>query len=145
MRINIKAITDSFSLKEMLHFRLSWHARISSRSGKTNKEMFIYVSEGMYFIQSFSIRPHSLARLLETMESEVEEKMKHIAVYRQQRFQGPWLGDSFDTSHRRRRRSSREEDASTVYLHFWTRYTYTVKGKNVASSSQIRNLSLLHF
>ena len=86
MRINIKAITDSFSLKEMLHFCLSWHARISSRNGKTNKEMFIYVSEGMYFIQSFSIRPHSLARLLETMESEVEEKMKHIAVYRQQRF-----------------------------------------------------------
>ena len=48
--------------------------------------MFIYVSEGMYFIQSFSIQPHSLACLLERMESEVEEEMKHIAVYRQQRF-----------------------------------------------------------
>ena len=48
--------------------------------------MFIYVSEGMYFIQSFSIQPRSLAYLLETMESEVEEEIKHIVVYRQQRF-----------------------------------------------------------
>ena len=48
--------------------------------------MFIYVSKGMYFIQSISIQPRSLAYLLEAMESEVEEEIKHIAVYRQQQF-----------------------------------------------------------
>ena len=68
----------------MLHFYLAKHAKISSRNGKTNREMFIYVSEGMYFIQSFSIQPRSLVYLLETMESDVEEEIKHIAamVYR---------------------------------------------------------------
>ena len=42
--------------------------------------MFIYISEGMYFIQSFFIQPRSLAYLLGTMEREMEEDI-NISQY----------------------------------------------------------------
>ena len=81
----------------MLHFCLAKHAIILSRNGKTNKEMFIYVIEGMYFIQSFSIQPCLLAYVLQTMQREVEEEIKHIAVQRQQRFQVTGTGEDTGT------------------------------------------------
>ena len=130
----------------MLNFFLLQYVKILSRSGKTNKEIELgdvdIRQRMMYFIQRFTIRPRTLAFLFETMGSELQEERKHIALYRQQRFQGQWVGDSFHTSHRRMR-SSQQKDARRVHIHFWNRYECAVKGKNVANFSQITNMLFL--